>query len=339
MAEKRKKKKGSGLSGLEPYYIIIGSIIILLIAVLLLLKNFGTGGGPAERPADSAPAQTAEAEERPGTPAGGGQNVPAAAEHPSAPKEKPAGGAYRAAPAAPPQRPLVEHRGDLVYVIDDVGNSLAQLEYFLKVPHPVTFAIMPDRKFSEECAARITAAGKSYILHQPMEAVSGQDPGLSAIYTGMSRDEIFSILDHNFGQLPAAGGMNNHMGSKATSDPEVMDAVMEYLAENNLFFLDSYTISGSLGYEAAKKHNVSYLRRNSMFLDNEKDHESIQAAINEGKRKAASGGHAVMIGHIMTGELADTMMELYPNFIEDGFSLKEISEIFIEMNKIGSGAE
>jgi len=218
-------------------------------------------------------------------------------------------------------------------VIDDVGNNIEQLKYFLKIPFPVTFAIMPDRAYSAESARLITEAGHQYILHQPMEAVNGQDPGASAIFTSMNREEIRRTLDHNFGQLPDALGMNNHMGSKATSDPSVMDTVMEYLAENDLFFLDSYTISNSLGVGAAEKHNVRYLKRNSMFLDNDKDHESIQNAINEGQKAAGKNGHAVMIGHIMTGELADTMLELYPNFIEDGFSLREISEIFIEMSK------
>lgn len=322
MTAKKKTKKGLSLTGLKPYYIIIGIIIILLIITLALLK-----GGRAEELPDVKPQ---------------------AVETPAAPIEKTSPPVVPVEPETAisnikssgiPEKPETGRAGNLVFVIDDVGNNLNQLKYFLNIPYPVTFAIMPDREYSVECARLITEAGHHYILHQPMEAVSGADPGASAIMTGMSREEIHRILAHNFGQLPEAKGMNNHMGSKATSDQEVMDAVMEYLSENNLFFLDSYTISNSLGVEAAEKHNVRYLKRNSMFLDNDKDHESILNAINEGTKTAGKKGHAVMIGHIMTGELADTMLELYPNFIEDGFSLREISEIFIEMSKPGEFEE
>ena len=322
MTEKRKKKKGSILSGVGPYYIIIGSIIVLLTIILLLFENIGSRDDGAEQQISE---RYIEQPQKPAAPAAP-ETQPVRPEQPSVP------------PSRPDPEPAVQKpadAGSLVFVIDDVGNNLQQLEYFLKIPFPVTFAIMPDRKFSEESAERILKAGHEYIIHQPMEAVHGQDPGASAIYTGMSREQIFEVLEHNFNQLPGAYGMNNHMGSKATSDSEVMDAVMEYLAVKGKAFIDSFTISTSVAEEAALRHNVRYLRRNSMFLDNEKDHESIQAAINQGVKKARTAGHAVMIGHIMTGELADTMMELYPNFIEDGFSLKEISEIFVEMSRPG----
>jgi hypothetical protein len=310
---KRKIKRGLGLKGLKPYYIIIGIIIFLLVVTLILLKS--SGGNELPEGISAIPVMPEEITEKPA----------------STVNEKP--GITNIKPAAVPEIPETKEMGSLSFVIDDVGNNVEQLKYFLHIPFPVTFAIMPDRDHSAESAKMITEAGHHYILHQPMEALSGADPGASAIMTGMSRVEIQRILEHNFRQLPDAAGMNNHMGSKATSDPEVMDAVMEYLSKNNLFFLDSYTISNSLGVETAEKYDVRYLKRNSMFLDNEKDHESIQNAIHEGTKTAGKKGHAVMIGHIMTGELADTMLELYPNFIEDGFSIREISEIFIEMSK------
>ena len=306
------------LKGLEPYYIIIGIIIILLCMLLIFIKYQNERVheiSEFEHPDDSYAAAPEVPE----------QNVPE-----EKPEQTVAGRSKT--PAAIPERPEIEEKPELVFVIDDVGNSKEQLKKFLKIPYPVTFAIMPDRKYTRECAAMIKAAGKDYILHQPMEALGGSDPGKSAIMKGMSDSEIKAVLRHNFEQLPDAKGMNNHMGSAATSDPMIMKSVMEYLSENNLFFLDSFTISTSVGAASADKHNVKYMKRNSMFLDNENDHEAIQNAINEGKKTAGKSGHAVMIGHVMTGELAELMLDLYPNFIEDGFSLKEISELFIEMN-------
>ncbi len=312
MTENR-KKRGLGLKGLKPYYIIIGIIIILLCIILIILKNAG-----------SAEYQVSEFEY---TAEPTDKVVPKQEEIPDGKTDS-----VIENTAGIPEKPDVVYSPELVFIIDDVGNSIAQLKAFLEIPFPVTFAVMPDRRYTRECAEMIKAAGKEYILHQPMEAVGGADPGKSAIYTGMTDKEIKAVLAHNFKQLPDANGMNNHMGSAATTDTAVMNSVMEYLSENNLFFLDSFTVSNSLGKESAASHEVQYMKRNSMFLDNEKDHESIQKAINEGKKTAGKNGHAVMIGHVMSGELAELMLELYPNFIEDGFSLKEISELYLEMN-------
>ena len=312
MAER--KKRGSGFKNLGPYYIISGIIIILLIIIIILINNQinkNTGLSEYETDTITIPDTEKETDKNDVTAEGirDTEKIENAAD-----------------------KPVKTRKPEMIFVIDDVGNSKAQLEKFLKVPYPVTFAVMPDRKYTKECVELIKQAGKDYILHQPMEAVGNSDPGKSAIYTGISKEEIHAILEHNFRQVPGAKGMNNHMGSAATSDEEVMDAVMEYLSANNLFFLDSYTISNSLGKKAAEKYNVNYMKRNSMFLDNENDHKSIQNAINEGKKAAGKNGHAVMIGHVMTDELAGLMLDLYPNFIEDGFSLREISELFVEMN-------
>ena len=70
-----------------------------------------------------------------------------------------------------------------------------------------------------------------------------------------------------------------------------------------------------------------YTKRNSMFLDNESDRQSIYDAIKAGEATAAKKGHAIMIGHVMTDELAKLLFELYPTFIEDGFTVKDLSDL------------
>ena len=51
-------------------------------------------------------------------------------------------------------------------------------------------------------------------------------------------------------------------------------------------------------------------------------------AFNSGKAVADKNGYAVMIGHIWSDELAQTMMELYPEFIEEGYCFESISDFF-----------
>ncbi|MDR0387195.1 MAG: divergent polysaccharide deacetylase family protein, partial [Treponema sp.] len=49
-------------------------------------------------------------------------------------------------PAVPPEQPpepAPEYRGTLVFVIDDAGNNLRELEPFLRFPGPLTIAVLP----------------------------------------------------------------------------------------------------------------------------------------------------------------------------------------------------
>ena len=143
---------------------------------------------------------------------------------------------------------------------------------------------MPDREFTRESASLIVAAGKKYILHQPMEALGGEDPGESAIYKGMTEKEVISVLENNFSQLPLAVGMNNHMGSAVTESIDIMQIIMKYLYDNDKFFLDSFTTPKSVVIDVAKEYKVRNLQRNSMFLDNESNRDLIIEAIEAGKR-------------------------------------------------------
>ncbi|MDC7124314.1 MAG: divergent polysaccharide deacetylase family protein [Spirochaetales bacterium] len=305
-------KKGFSRNKLQPYYIIIAVIIVLLVIILIIMKAADTEAVVTETEVDTST----------------GTIVPQSDSGIVKPEDD------DTAPVDVDGSTVdtIDKKPSLVFVIDDVGNSIEQLKPFLELPFSITFAIMPDRRYTTQCASLITSAGKEYILHQPMEPIGGQNPGESAIYTDMSEDEIDKILSHNFAQLPAARGMNNHMGSAATSDFEVMTSVMKFLKPKSFYYFDSYTIAGSVALEAANETNVLCLKRNSMFLDNEDDRTSIINAIEEGTKTASKKGHAVMIGHVMTKELAEIMMQLYPDFIEDGFSLKDISELFLEMN-------
>lgn len=218
-------------------------------------------------------------------------------------------------------------KGDLIFIIDDVGNNLEALERFLKFPGPLTFAVMPHRPYTAQAIELIKAAGKVAILHQPMEAVGGQNPGAGVIRTSMDRDEIWRTLDENFGSTGVLLGLNNHMGSMGTSSTDTMKAVLTYVKNNGMIFLDSVTTTNSVGSSLSIELGVRYIKRNSMFLDNEGDRQSVYSAIKAGEQISEEFGHAVMIGHVMTEALADLLFEMYPTFIEDGFTIKDLSHL------------
>ena len=227
-------------------------------------------------------------------------------------------------------KPLPPPKGRyLVFIIDDAGYSLKQLEAFLRLPFPLTIAVLPGLPNSEKAAEAVRAAGKELILHQPMQAMGGQDPGPGAILLGMRQDEVERIVEANLATVPGAIGMNNHMGSAATADLGIMEAVAAVAKRRGIYYLDSLTTSGTAVAVAARREGIPYWERD-VFLDNSPDRASIMRAVEDGKKRAVKDRPAVMIGHVWSAELAQTLTDLYPQLVSEGFSLSTISRFMVQ---------
>jgi polysaccharide deacetylase 2 family uncharacterized protein YibQ len=293
---------------------------------------------PAPAPAPSpAPAPTpapAPVHDAPPTPAAppvhGAPTAPAPA--PAAPV-RPAAAAPTPAPAPTPSpAPTVtaavpnKASGTLIFVIDDAGNNLRELEPFLRLPGPLTIAVLPGLPYSAEAARRIRAAGKEVILHQPMEAINGQNPGPGAIYTGMSAQEIRAILARNIAEIGPVAGLNNHQGSKVTMDREMMETILSFCAENNIYFLDSRTTAETAAPMAARRLGIKIAERDT-FLDNEQDRESMTRYLSSGLTRAQRNGISIMIGHTWSPQLAALLEEQLPILTIQGYQINTVSNI------------
>ena len=231
-------------------------------------------------------------------------------------------------PQLPPER-LQDHLGTLVFVIDDAGNNLRELEPFLNILSPLTIAVLPGLPNSAEAARRVRAAGKEVFLHQPMEAIGAQNPGPGAIYSGMSASEIRSILERNIAEVGPVTGINNHQGSKITMNSEAVETILSFCAENNLHFLDSRTTSESIVPAVAQKLGIQIAERN-VFIDNEPSRDSMLHYISTALARAQRYGSAVMIGHTWSEELAPLLTEQIPLFIQQGYNIKTASDIIMK---------
>jgi len=228
-------------------------------------------------------------------------------------------------PAASAQRPS-QNTGALVFVIDDAGNNLHDLEPFLHIPGPLTIAVLPGLPYSAEAARRIRAAGKEVILHQPMEAIGAQNPGPGAIYSGMSENEIRSILTRNIAEIGPVVGINNHQGSKISMDREIVEIILRFCLERDLFFLDSRTTAETVIPSLARRLGMKIAERD-VFLDNEQDRDSMLRYISTGLTRAQRNGSAVMIGHVWSPALAPLLTEQFPVLTIQGYTLKTVSDI------------
>jgi len=220
----------------------------------------------------------------------------------------------------------VENKGTLVFIIDDAGNNLRELEPFLRIQFPFTIAVLPGLPHSAEAAKRIRESGKEVILHQPMEAIGGQEPGPGAIYSGMSDAEIRAVLSRNIDEIGPVAGMNNHQGSKITMDKEAMRTILAFCNEKGICFIDSRTTADTVVPSVANQMGIKIAERN-VFIDNEQNKDAMLRYISSGLARARKSGSAVMIGHTWSPDLAPLLADQFPDFTEQGYTLKTASDI------------
>src|SRR5271166_2330233 len=91
------------------------------------------------------------------------------------------------ASAAPSQSSTAVTSPRIALIIDDCGYSLPRDLRFLKLNIPVTLSILPMTPHGKEVAEAAQAAGKSVMLHLPMEPQSAAaHPGPGEITTEMT---------------------------------------------------------------------------------------------------------------------------------------------------------
>jgi polysaccharide deacetylase 2 family uncharacterized protein YibQ len=183
-------------------------------------------------------------------------------------------------------------------IIDDIGHNRQAAVPFIEMPYPVALSFLPGRPFSEELAAEALKKGKTLLLHLPMEPLGypAQDPGPGAVLLSQSRGEIQQIIEEDLATLPGIVGVNNHMGSKATADERVMNAVLSLIHRKGLFYIDSRTTTETVGPALARKMGIPASERD-VFLDNIAETSAIDSRVDQLLDLAGERGWAIGIGH------------------------------------------
>jgi polysaccharide deacetylase 2 family uncharacterized protein YibQ len=215
----------------------------------------------------------------------------------------------------------------LSFIIDDGGYKIDNLKEILNLGKPMTFAILPNTPHTRQAALFVHQKGGEVMLHLPMEP--REENGLALekdmVKTDMTSSGIQKILREGLKQIPHVRGMNPHMGSKATEDPRVMEAVMDVLKGEGLYYIDSHTSSLSAGMKAAQAKGV-LSAQNDKFIDAVKKTENIREAIRAAMAKAKKEGKAIAIGHPDPLTLR-SLQEMVPEIEKAGIKFVFASEI------------
>ena len=143
-----------------------------------------------------------------------------------APGPRPRASVARAAVASRPKpQPRPEARGprpdspEIVIIIDDIGYEGQHLDRAMSIDPNLNFAVLPNSTRASDVAQRLNDRGFEVLCHLPMEPRNGSMwPGNNAVLTSMTDSEIAEATRANIAAVPHARGVNNHMGSRATTD-------------------------------------------------------------------------------------------------------------------------
>ncbi|MBI6953221.1 polysaccharide deacetylase 2 family uncharacterized protein YibQ [Pseudomonas sp. TE6288] len=200
-------------------------------------------------------------------------------------------------------------------IIDDLGQSSERDSRTLALPGPVTMAIMPDTPHATDFARQAHKAGRTVILHMPMDPAAGP----YAWHPGIAIEELARRLDAALAKVPYAAGINNHMGSRMTAQREPMTWLMGELQRRHLFFVDSRTSAATVAAAEAQATGLAHVSRD-VFLDDVRTVEAINTQLQQGIALARRQGSAVLIGHPYPQTLEVLQREI-PQLTRQGIEL------------------
>lgn len=221
------------------------------------------------------------------------------------------------------ERPRKKAR--VAIIIDDFGFVKDGAEAYFTIREPLTIAVLPGGKYSREHAIKGAQAGFEVILHQPLEPLdSRNDPGPGLIGSFHSDEEMIRQFRANLEDVPGAVGFNNHMGSKGTQDLRVMKMLLSEAKQMGIFFIDSRSISRSIGEKAAREVGVPHAGRD-IFLDHYGVNR-VKEQLDQLAKVALRRGEAIGIAHARPG-VAEIIAAYLPTFKEAGIELVHASKL------------
>lgn len=197
-----------------------------------------------------------------------------------------------------PNQPAVSPNR-MAIIIDDVGNDMKGTAEILEMPIKLTVAVMPFLPTTQKDAVAAHEKGMDVIVHMPMEPKKGRPEwlGPGAITSNLTDEEVRARVEKAIDNVPYAIGMNNHMGSKITSDKRIMSIVLDVCRERGLFFVDSRTNFRSVVGEIATTKNMPPIG-NDIFLDDQNSKPHIRKQMELAAKHAMDKKNCVVIGHV-----------------------------------------
>ncbi len=197
-------------------------------------------------------------------------------------------------PIAKKEKAKFGAKAKLAIIIDDVSVK-SQVDKIKSLHLPLTMSFLPPSK--ERPNSNILANKEPfYMVHLPMEALHFNAEEPHTLRVSDSKEQVQMRVAKIKELFPKVRYINNHTGSKFTSDEKAVDKLIDALELQKIEFIDSRTIASSKVMSIMKKHGKRYMARD-IFLDHEQDKEYVKSQIKKAIKFAKDHGSAIAIGH------------------------------------------
>ena len=184
----------------------------------------------------------------------------------------------------------------IAIVIDDMGLNKKILNEVVQLGGPLTLSFLSYASNLIEQTTIASSKGHELMLHLPMEHLGDEDPGPGALLVDMKNMELNQRLNLALEKFPNFIGINNHMGSRFTSNSKLMEFLISSLKKRGYLFLDSVTTSRSVALEMGRRLSAPVVARD-IFLDDVDNEKEVKLRLAQTELIAKKTGTAIAIGH------------------------------------------
>jgi len=182
----------------------------------------------------------------------------------------------------------------LAIIMDDV-SFLHDVKAIKSLRFPVTMSFLPP-SLAHPNSAKLASKEKLYMVHLPLEAMHFSSEEPITLRVSDSKETIAERVKEVKSLFPRVYYINNHTGSRFTSDRQAVSNLISVLDKEGIGFLDSRTTAKTKVPEVMASLGKPYIARD-LFLDHEADVSYIEGQIKKAIAKAKQHGSAIAICH------------------------------------------
>ena len=188
----------------------------------------------------------------------------------------------------------VSTKPKLAIIIDDISIK-SHVNAINSLNLPITMSFLPPSKFRPN-SHTLAAKENFYMVHLPMEAKNFTKEEPFTLRVSDSQKMIQKRVAKIKQLFPRVKYINNHTGSKFTSNELAVNKLIYALKKQGINFIDSRTIASTKVPIVMKNYGKKYMARD-VFLDHESDKKYIKSQIKKAIKIAKLHGTAIAIGH------------------------------------------
>lgn len=215
-------------------------------------------------------------------------------------------------------------RPKIAIIIDDVGLNQSRAWRLFRMPAPLTISFLPYAESLPKMAVAAREQGHELMLHMPMEPMdAATDPGPGALRVGLEPTENLVRLEKALDEFSGYVGINNHMGSRFTSDADAIRLILRRVHTHGLLFIDSATSPKTVAGRIADEIGLPNASRH-VFLDDDMSLDAVRKSLALLEQTARRSGMAIAIGHPHPTTMS-VLEEWLPAAKQRGFDLVPVS--------------